>query len=116
MNINRDYTITLKSISSGVLQIQKPITFNIADRNTQNIYLLLSEDLEEGTEIYIAIKNPEGKKNQIKGENRNNNIFEFYCPSDVEGDYAAEFHITIGDKIATTFPFYYKVNKSLNKY
>ncbi len=75
--------------------------------------MLLLEDLEEGTEIHLGVKDPNGERKIINGIDRINNTFEFYCPTEIFGEYQGQFFIIKGDKVTTSFPFKYTVLKNI---
>lgn len=113
-NINRDYIIVLESISKGVLQIPKPITFFKNDKGTCNLYLLVLENLEEGTEIHLGVRFSTGAE-LIKGEDRLNNTFEFQVPVKESRTVPAQFFISKGESQITTFPFEIVIKENIRK-
>lgn len=112
MNINRDYTIVLENISKGVLQIPKPIVFFKKDKDTSNIYLLVLDDLDNECEIHLGVKFSTGAE-LIKGENRTNNTFEFQVSVKEVGTFPAQFFISKGEQVTTTFGFKIEIKNNI---
>ena len=116
MNINRDYIVKLFMSEAGANRgkvISPSISFYTSDRNTQNIYLQVDQDITDiEVELIYSLGDVEYKVAGVKLDDR---LVEFNIDyrTLLPGRYRAAIILSKGDEVLTSEVFTFTVEKSL---
>ena len=117
MNINRDYVVRLFMSEAGASRgrVTAPsITFYTSDRNTQNIYVQIDQDVT-GIDKVELVYSTGDIEHRVAGVKLDDKLVEFNLDYKalLPSRYRAVIMLTKGDEVLTSEMFTFTVEKSL---